>query len=45
MLEEIKKLTKDDFKISEDGIDCKVTKATFNPFTGGYNLEWDKPKK
>ena len=39
---EIPSFKAEDFKINIDGKNVKVTKATFNPFTGGYFLEWNE---
>lgn len=38
----VKELTDEDFKITEDGEEMNVTKAEYNPFSGGYFLEWEK---
>lgn len=39
---EIPELNAEDFKINIGGKNVKATKATFNPFSGGYFLEWNE---
>jgi len=44
LIEPIKELEAKDFKVTIGGEKMKVTKATFNPFSGGYFLEWEEEK-
>lgn len=40
-METVKTIKKEDVSVKEDGVEKRVTKFDFNPFHGGYDIEWE----